>query len=579
MKKILVAVAIIVVLIVGIKLIKPQTKNTKIDSPKALFQKDSSTSFKQLLEYVPKETSFLFGNREPIPSDYLETKLENFNRFLDKLQEILTEDNSSILNENSIKSIDFIRNYSKEFIKNYKSNTLEQMGYSKSGRVVIYEYKSTPVLRLTIANSKNLIDSINSIAKESNLSLEWKECGGFKCLSYINNSLDLILTLVVKERNIALSIHTKESRDKIITHLTQKPDIKNSYPIEKFDKFLKENGFRGYGDGFIKIEKLVENLISTQELILDKNCSRALLDIAKRANRLSIGTLNLSKKESDILIILNLDKNLTDNIKNITNKEIFTKRVKRPIFDFGLNLNAEELSKAIIEFSNYLIEISNRYGCIIIDEDKLRNEAFVASLSIGIVLKDISQLYLALNRLEIDKKTKDISKVSALIQIVSSNPTALIDKLKMLHPKLASLEIPTNGEEIDIPKALNEPLPPYISQFKVSIDKGLITIQIGERVETKKTNLKENTLLWSRVYNRKYYKLREYQELLEIEMALQNIPKTEKEEFKKRLEEIEKIKAKNIELIELIYDVNSTTSTTIYFDNRGVVLEMNKREE
>jgi len=580
MKKIVVGLFIILALMVGLKLISPKVSNIEKLSLKSSTQ-NKKNDFKELLAYVPENTSFLFGNREAIPTDYLDKKVNYIEKLINTFRKII-EDIDANISSNSVEN--FVFNYYDEFLKNYKNNTLENMGYSKGEKSVIYEYEYAPIVRSTIRDSKKFIDSINLIAKESNLSLEWKECGEFKCISPDNNESDMLFTLVVKNKSTILSIYKRDIKNKILKHLIEKPNIKNSYSIKKFNNFLKENGFRGYGDGFINITKVANYLIPKSNI--DKNCSKLILDITKKADRLSIGMPKLSKRESDMIMILNLDKNLTNSIKEITNNEIFIQRAKRPLFDFGFNINAQGLSNTIMNFSDYMAKKSSIYGCSEINANELRQGAFMASMSIGMALGQISQVHFSLNELEIDKKNGGVSRVSAIFQIASPNPTSLVNMVKMLSPEFASLNIPTDGTEIDIAKFLDKPLPPPAPEIKVSIKGKVITLRVGEKVDMQKNNLKDNTIFWSGVDYKKYYKLllvvmekgKEERDA-ELNKTLNSIPQENREEIRKALKNIQKDSERAKQLIEILYDFNSTSSTAIYFDNRGVVLEINEREE
>lgn len=577
MKKISIVVAVILAIIIGINIIG--LKNGSLEKLSLKINPQNQIELKELLAYVPQNTLFLFGNKNSIPKEYLDARIKNINSILNGFQKIIQDENIS--NDLS-RDINFIFNYHREFLKNYKNNSLEKMGFNGiNDKGVIYEYKNALIARSTIKDSKNFIDSINSIAKESNLSIDWKKCRGFECISTDSNESDIIFTLIVKSKSVVFSLYRKEIRDEILKHLIEKPNIKNSYSIDKFNNFLKENGFLGYGDGFINIKRVANYLV--QKSNIDKNCSKIILDITKRANRLNIGKSKLSKKESNTLIILNLDKNLTNSIKEIANKEILIQRAKRPIFDFGFNINAQGLSNTIVTFSNYIAEINNRYGCSKINANELKQGAFIASMSIEMALEQISQIYFSLNELDIDKKNKGVSRVSAILQIASPNPTSLINMIKIISPELASLNIPTDGTEINITKFLDKLLPPSAPEIKISIKGKIITLRVGEKVNMQKANLKTNTIFWSKVNYKKYYKLlliaMKEGENRDMNISLENISQENRAEFERALKEIQKDREKTKELMDILYDSNSTSSTAIYFDNRGVVLEINKRED
>jgi hypothetical protein len=577
MKKAIIAIGIIVALVVGITLLKPKngdTEKSSLSSSTSL-HKSSDSNFKQLLAYVPQDTSYLFGNREVIPEKYINKQIENIQKVVDSFKDILTEENKD---KNISNIVEFVSNYYKYFIKNYKNNTVESMGYDKRQKMVIYGYDFYPVLRADIISSKSFIDSINGIATESNLSIEWEKCGQYECLQSEDNSSDLSVIFIVKDKSIALSIYDKSNKNKMLKHLTQNATLKNSYSIKEFDTFLKENSFKGFGDGFIDIDRLTQYVVSKSEL--DKSCSPIALDIAKKVNRLTFGTTALSEKEMNILMILNMDSNLTKSLKGLTNKNLFTQRVSKPIFDFGLNINAKGLSSAMVDLTNYLIAEGEKYNCKKINPQELRQGVAMASMSIGMSIGQLSELYISLNELKMDDKNKMPSKVEASLQIASPNPSSLINMLKMLSPEFASLNIPTTGEEIDILQNSKQPLPPFITELKASIKDKIISLRLGKKAKMEQFKPKNNTLSWGRINAKKYYKFLSMameQSIKVQKEAMQNVPNTDREEYEKMLKEAEENNAKAEKLIKALYEFDAISTSSVYFDDRGMVMELNEK--
>jgi len=586
MKKIVIAIAIIVALVAGVLFFKQQNGSGGESFISSIKKKSSGDSgnFEALLNYVPNDTAYLFGNRDAVPEEYMNRQIERIETIVKSFTEILAEENK----DNNSTSIKFVSNYYESFLTAYKSNNLESMGYAKGQRFVLYGYNSYPVLRAEIVDNKAFINSINTIAKKSNLPVKWEKCGAYECLQSEDTS-DLSLSFIVKEKSIVLSLYSKIDKETVTAHLMQAGTTPNHYSMKDFNSFLEQNNFQGFGDGFINIEKLTSLLLAETSSNLSGNekasfekCAPIANDIAKKIPNITIGSTELSAKQMRMLMIFNMDGNLTHSLKDLTNKNLFTERVANPLFDLGINLNANGLSRGIMDFANYMGAEAEKYGCSEIDAQGLRQGAAMASMSIGMSIGQVSELYLAINELEMDTKGEMPSKVSANVQIGAENPASLLQMLKMFVPPLAQLNIPNTGEEVDLLKVLPQPAPPFIKEFTASMKGKNINLRVGEKVKMEPFNPKEHTLLWLKVDNQKYYKMlsmvMETSQKMQ-QSSLQQMPQEEAKEYKKMLDDMQKQNDKAQKLMKALYEIDVISSQSIYVDDRGLVMEVSQQEK
>ena len=586
MKKLLIGIGVVAV-IAGVSLftLKKDTPEGKslLKESVALLKKgnSSSGSFEELLAYVPANTSYLFGNKNAIPQEYALKQMEKVEKFVDLFKDMSVEDKNS-----SSRSVDFISNYYEKFIKLYKDDNLKSMGYKKGQRVVLYGYKLYPVLRAEIIDSKAFINTINSIAKDSNVSVEWESCGKFQCLKAEDPNSELMTAFVVKDKSIALSLYTKDIKDDMFKHLTQATSTKNSYSMDKFNKVLTENSFKGFGDGFVDLELLTSKLITNIEKEVPQtsrvsfnSCSPIATDIAKKVNKIYIGTAELSLDKMRMLMIFNMDGNLTKSLQGITNKNLFTQRVANPLIDLGLNLNAQGLSNAIMELANYIASQGEKYGCKDIDAQALRQGSAMASMSIGMSLGQLSEIYLSVNDIEFNKEGT-ASKLGANLQISAPNSSSLMGMLSMLSPELSRINIPTTGEEVDILNVVPKPIPPFITELKASIKDTIISLRLGEKSKMEQFKPKEHTILWSKINSKKYYKLisKVLKENKNMEIPA-GVPAEERAEYEAMVKTLAKNNEKVEKLMEVLYSSDIISSQSIYVSDRGLVMEFSQENQ
>ena len=588
MKKLIIGIGVVAI-VAGVALF-----TLKNDSPKegqSLLKKsvtliensnnDNGGRLEKLLAYVPSNTTYLFGNKNAVPEDYIDKQLDKMTALIEIIKDIASEEK---MDKDTSEGISFISNYYKHFIKLYKDNNLKEMGYEKGQRAVIYGYNLYPVLRAELVDSKAFINTINHIAKESNSSVEWKSCGKFQCLQTEDSKSGL--AFVVKEKSMALSFFPKEAKDEMVKHLTDATPVKDAYSIEKFDKLLTKNNFKGFGDGFIDLEALTNRLVTTIKKDIPQSkrasfdsCSPIAQNIAKKVNKISFGTTQLSTESMRMLMIFDMDKNLTTSLQSITNKNLFTQRVANPLLDLGLNLNAQGLSTAITELANYIATQGEKYGCKDIDPQALRQGSAMASMSIGMSLGQISELYLSVNDLEMDKKGMP-SKIGANAEISAPNPASLIGMLQMFSPQLAKVNIPNTGEEVDLLNALPKPTPPFITELKASMKDKVISLRLGEKPKMEQFKPKEHTILWAKINNKKYYELisKVLKENKNMEIPA-GVPTEEKAEYDAMVKKLTKNNEKVEKLMQVLYDSDISSEQSIYVSDRGLVIDFSQKSQ
>jgi len=584
MKKIVIGLSLLVVALAVTVLVNQKEGSTGLSLLSAI--KGDNGRFEKLLSYVPNDTPYLIGNKKALPEAYMDKQIEKIQNLVNVFKDIITKEN----NRTKVSTeMDFISNYYAHFMKAYKEDTLESMGFEKGYRSVVYGYGFYPVVRSEIVDSKAFIETINRIAKESNTSVEWESCGAYQCIKSDTEKSEFTATFVVKEKSIAFSFYNKNIQEEMLKHLSENKAVDKAYSIKKFDTLLAKNNFQGYGDGFVNLETLTHRLLSEFEAKLSeqekasfKRCSPIAVDLSTKMNQITFGTTELSTDKMSMSMIFNTDSNVSTSLKALTNKNLFTQRVNRPLFDLGINLNAQGLSQGLMELANYVANEGEKYGCTEIKSQALRQGAAMASMSIGMTLGQFSQLYISMNDFEMDKNAQMPKKVGANIQIGTANPASLIGMLKMFVPELASLNIPATGEEVDLLKHAPKPVPPFITALTASMTDKVIALRLGDKMEMKAFKPKEHTLLWSQIDNKKYSKIIKMameQGKKAQKASLMNSPQAEQAQYEAMMKDLEKNDAKVKKLLETLYQSDAVSSQSIYVDDRGLVMEFSQRED
>ena len=563
MKKIIVLIIAIGAVIFGINYFKNSNSN--------------EGSFENLLAYVPKDTSYLFGNKKPTPAEFRERQAKSIESLINSLKK------RELKKEKSDKVIKFIR----KIVKSYKEDNFERFGLAKNRSAIIYGFNNYPVIRTKITTPNKFIEAMNSMAEDINSTIKWKVCGIYQC---IQENLDkkFSATLVVKNNTVAMALYPTDKKDKYIKHLTGEADTKNSYSINDFNKLLNDNNFKGYSDGFIKLKPIVNFLltsVSTEELSAKrkdelKKCIIPMAnDFTDAVDNIIIGYKALDKDNLESDMIIHTNKKVADVLKSIVSENKLTKVAKNPTIGIGLRVDANNLSTAIISLTNYIVSEAKKYKCSTIDSRTLLKNASTASLMLSMFSSQLSEAYFGLDSVKLSEENGKPELFKALIEAVSANPNALIGMLKAKVPEFALVNLPKDGTETDLLKVLPKPSPKFITSLTASLKENTITVNVSG-VKTKEFKDDKHTLFWIDMNNNKLldffansvkYKTAREKVTLDKFKKMGFLKESEYQQRIKILKKEEETSQIGLNAIMSAYPKEFETSLKIYIDDRGII--------
>lgn len=565
MRKIVFAtVATVAIITTGCK-----TKNSEHQELKEAKVISKSNNFEKLLAYVPKDTSYLFGNKKAIPDEFRVREANSIEVLLNSLEKTHPNSKNKLL---------------KEILNSYKNSNFEEFGLAKNRSNIIYGLNNYPVIRTEITSPNKFINSLNKIAKEANATIKWKDCSGYKC---IDNNLDSKtgVTLVVKKKTIAMSLYPLDKKESYLKHLTGKADSKNSYSIKSFDKLLSENNFKGYSDGFIKLKPLVNFLLNKAKSSahnkeeLEKCVIPMANDFTNAVDSIIVGYKAVSTEDLESEMIIHTNKNVAKILKSIVSKNELNKVTKDPVLALGLRYDAKNLSNAIMSLTNYTVSEAKKYQCNSIHQRELLKNASTASLMLSMFGSQVSELYFGVDKIKMDEKTNNPKLVGALIEIVSANPTALIGMLKAKVPELANINLPKDGKEVDLLNTLPKSSLKFITSLSASLKDNTIAINVSN-AKTKEFKDDKQTLLWLDVNNNKFinfmkesvkYNTEKRKATLDKLKSMGILNEKDYQQRLKYLQKQEETSAIGMNAILSAYPKGFESSLKIYMDDRGIV--------
>jgi len=446
-----------------------------------LFSSKEGASFKQMLSYVPADTSFLFANKKPMPEEVVEFQLQRAKTMLDMVSKtsqdlnIVAGADKKTTKAKLNKSDNFFEALFTDLSDKLSNKKFAETGLSTQANNVIYGLETAPVMRLGIADKEAILATLKRAATKSDYPLELSKCGETDCFINKDKASDLTFAAVLIKDHIALSAFPSEKKETIINHLIGKSSPEKTYSEEDWDSFLAKNKYSGFGDGYLNLQSLfkklrpliIEGVNQTSGKKLDEKSVDACLNVAKEhldnLPELLLGTKNLEKENIDYELVFKTSPLVSTVLQTIANKSNIDKRTEDAIMDMGININFASLSKALTQYSSFLADSAEKNKCKEIDPLKIRKTMGGMMMAMNMGLTQFKSLYLSVNEVELDEKMQP-KKVDAYLSVGSDNPASLVSMLAMLNPGFAKLKVPTDGKAITIPKELiptkGTPIPP-----------------------------------------------------------------------------------------------------------------------
>jgi len=434
----------------------------------------SGVDFKTMLSHVPADTTYMLANKEAIPDDVMSaymTRSQDMFKVIAKLQ--YKAEKAGKKSED--KALAFYKAIMGEMGDKIADKKFEDTGFSLKPKFVLYGYKLMPVMRMSIADKTKVMELLKRAEEESGYTLKLDKCGEFEC--YKNKADDgPKMAIVILKDHLAMSVFSEDTSADVMNHLIGKAEPKESYSEDKWEAFLKENNYKGFGDGFLNLKEiynlnkdaLVAGILkggkskkmSEEEM---KACVGVIDDHVNNMPGIIFGITDLEAANMDYEMVFQTSEGVSSVLQEVANKTNIAKRSVDPIFSMGLNLNAKKLGEAVTTYSNFLIKSGETHKCKAVDAKEIRKGMGGMLMVMNMGLTQLKSIYVSLNDLELDDKMQP-KKLDVFFSIGSDDPAGLLAMATMMSPGLANLKVPADGTAVKLPAGAipskGMPIPP-----------------------------------------------------------------------------------------------------------------------
>ncbi len=495
-----------------------------------MFGSKGGASFETMLTHVPADTAYMFTNKEPIPNDVMEFHLKRSQEAFSMIAKMKESEKAKKSDdEKDAEKIEekhtaqaFFKALTDDLGSKLTEGKIEDSGLSLKATSLIYGYKQMPVMRISFADKEKIMATLKRAEEKSGYKMELEKCGDFECFKGKGKKDAPSMTMVLLKDHLAASLFSEKNKADVLDHLIGKSDPKEAYSEKQWDTFLKDNGYKGFGDGFVNLKKLYEvnkTAISDGLFAMKKGsmaditeedkkaCTAVVDDHIDNMPEIIFGTKNLEEKNMDYEMVFKTSSGVSDVLLGLANKTNIAQRSGDPIVDLGINLDFKQTSAAITTYSNFLIKSAEDNKCKLIKPKDIRKSMGGLMMVMNMGLAQFKSLYFSLDNLELSERMQP-KKLDAMLSIGTDDPAGLLAMVGMMSPALAGFKVPEDGTPVKLPAGAipskGMPVPP------LSISRGAksLNIMVGnDKPELKDYKSETPEMMVIAVDGKRYYEI------------------------------------------------------------------------
>ena len=414
--------------------------------------------FKSLLVHVPADTAYLIANKEAIPEKVMNYQMQKSKDIMAMLGD------SGVFKKAATESKGpgkFFVALFKEYSDLIANNKVAESGFTAKAKSIFYGYEMMPVMRLGIADKDKVMAMIKRAEAKSAYKVEFSKCGEFDCFESIDPKGQMAISAVFLKDQLAMSLSTVDKKENVKKHLMGEASPKSSYSVASWDAFLKENDYKGYGDGFINLKSAFAfakpMILQQAKGSMDDKSLNGCIAVADNhfdnMSEIIIGTRSLEEKQIDYELLFKTSSDVSTALQTLANDSNIPQRTENAIFDYGVNINFTKLRNALTQYSSFLIKSGEDNGCPAIVAQDIRKGMGGMAMVMNMGLSQFTSIYASVSDIQLDDKMQP-KKVDAVVSLGSSDPAGLIAMAGMMAPPIMALKIPEDGSVVKLPEGL-----------------------------------------------------------------------------------------------------------------------------
>lgn len=445
--------------------------------PQLLAATPPQAASRNLLEYIPADTPYVFTNLEPMPAALLEKMKGSTESIWEIYREVLhtaVEEEAKKAQEKG-EEPDPASKELEEFFSDHMSwEGMESLGIGFKGHFAVYGVSLLPVLRWELddagafqAGIARIQERLGSSAPKGSLGGQeyWVfkvKDGGFYA-AVVGNSLVASYVPQELEADLLPVVFGSEKPS---------PSLADSGRLQQI---AREKGYLPYGVGYLDIRRSAEillgesadeysKLIETLSPVkpeIDEACKREALEMAQTWPMVHAGYTEMSTRNLGVRFVLQTSPSLSRQLQGLVSQVPGIGTPGDGIFSWGTSLNLSSLRDFAAGQAEYFR--SNPYQCRQLAElsgifekiEKSLNEAPPPLFALG-----LRGFRTVIQSFDFDFQTKDLRDLKGYAVVHLDNPLLAVQMMQTAGPELADLNLQPDGEPVPLPDGLVPPSMP-----------------------------------------------------------------------------------------------------------------------
>ena len=418
----------------------------------------SGADLKSLLAHVPADTAYLMANKEAIPKKVMDSQMQRGKDMLAMFSNSKGMKKAVAEGKGPGK---FFSALFEEYSSLLTSDKIADSGLSLEAKSVLYGYEMMPVMRIGITDKDKMMAMVKRAEEKSAYKVEFSKCGEFDCFETTDPKGQVSVAAVFLKDQLVLSAFSPDKKESIKKHLIGEAKPKSSYTEDKWEGFLKENNYPGYGDGFINLKSafsfakpmMLEGMKGSMDDASLNGCISVAEQHVDNMSEIVFGTKNLEESVIDYELLFKTSEVVSTALQTLANETNIPQRTEDAIFDFGVNINFTKMRDALTQYSSFLIKSGEDNKCPAIKAQDIRKSMGGMAMVMNMGLSQFNSVYASLSDIELDDKMQP-KKINAVVSLGSNDPAGLIAMAGMMAPPLMTLNIPADGSTVKLPDGL-----------------------------------------------------------------------------------------------------------------------------
>ena len=426
-----------------------------------------------LLQHVPADTPYAFVTSKHLPAglrdklaDHYAAQLAAQGAAFARLRgQVEASDDTAPMARQARQLFDVLDALFAEFEGRGTAARVRELGIEPVTRTVFYGIGLLPAARVEIADAAKLNAMLDRVEQRAGVTASRGELNGQSYRRIDLGKVDAVLAVSDRHAVGGLLADALFERDLPLL-LGQAQPSHNLADAGDIGALIERHGFTGYGEGFIKLDELIDMLLGNgqgrnaqvmqalgaQPLPISEGCMRMTRELAAGMPRLVMGVTAADATHLAARGIWESTPAVATYLQKLAAPVPGVGSPYDGLLAVGLGIDLPQLRNAIDALLRRVIAAGS--GCEWVDPDSLQAVIPQLNLALGPMTAGIKGFNLQIEDLTVDPDTLQPTSVRAALLAAVDDPRGIFALGAMFNPSLAALQIPEDGSFVDLPQGL-----------------------------------------------------------------------------------------------------------------------------